>query len=78
MSQADLLKRLEGVFESIFDDDVPLTRETTAEDVEGWDSVAHIRLILAIEQEFGIKFSAAEVGEAQNVGELVDMIERKI
>jgi len=49
----------------------------TAADVEGWDSMGNVRLFLAIEQEFGLRFAASEIGAIKNVGELVAAIERK-
>lgn len=66
------------VFRDFFDDDtLRLRAETTARDVDGWDSLAHIRLLLAIERKFQIKFSALEVGSLQTVGDLASLVERK-
>ena len=53
------------------------TPELTAEDVDEWDSLSHIRLVLAIERQFGLKFSAAEVSRLKNVGEFVALIQSK-
>jgi acyl carrier protein len=78
MQQSEIYAKLTTVFEDIFDEEIALTPELSADDVEGWDSVTHIRLILAIEDEFGVKFAAAEIGEPENVGELVELIERKL
>jgi len=58
-------------------DDLTVTRETTAADIEEWDSLSHIRLIVAIERAFGVKFSNAEIERLRNVGELVDTIASK-
>lgn len=78
MSEADTLGRLEAVFRDVLDDDdVQLSRSTTASDVPGWDSLAHVRLILAVEKAFGVKFSAAQVTKLKNVGDLVDLIQSK-
>jgi acyl carrier protein len=69
---------LTQVFQDVFDDDTIVLRpELTAEDVPGWDSLTHIRLLLTIEREFGIKFTITEVGELKNVGELMDKIQSK-
>lgn len=78
MQQDAIYAKLSDVFEEVFDEEIELSPELTAEDVDGWDSITHIRLILSIEEAFGIKFAAAEVGEPKNVGDLVEMIERKL
>ena len=71
--------RLNGVFQNVFDDpDVTVARQTTAQDVEGWDSLTHINLIVAVEKEFKIRFTTAEVTGLKNVGELIDAISRKM
>jgi acyl carrier protein len=78
MSERDTLGRLEAVFRDVLDDDdIALSRSTTASDVPGWDSLAHVRLILAVEKAFAVKFSAAQVTKLKNVGDLVDLIETK-
>lgn len=75
----DVYKRLEPVFEKVFDQaGIVITPDLTAHDVEDWDSLAHIRLIVSIEQEFGIRFQTAEVNNFKNVGELVALITKKI
>jgi acyl carrier protein len=72
-------QRLLGeIFREFFDDDSMVLRpEMTARDVDGWDSLAHVRLLLAIERKFQIKFSAPEVGGLNTVSDLVLLIERK-
>jgi len=70
---------LQGVFRRVFDDDeLVITDTTTATDVDGWDSMAHINLIIAIEKHFGLKFTAAEIatmrGAVQNVGNLCRLV----
>ena len=77
MQEAEIYAKLTTVFRNVFDDECVLTPETTADDVEGWDSLNHIRLILAVSKAFTTKFSASEVGELKNVGELVELIRRK-
>lgn len=59
------------------DDDLVITPETTADDVEEWDSLSHIRLIVAVERAFGIKFANAEIESLENVGDLIDAIDKK-
>lgn len=73
-----LLERLQEIMADVFDDDdLTITVETTADDVEDWDSLSHIRLMVAIEREFGVKFSNAEIEGLTNVGELIDLIKQK-
>ena len=68
-------ERLNEVFRNVFDDDsINVTRDTTAEDIEDWDSLEHIRLIGAVEREFGVKFTMKEVSTMKNVGEMMDII----
>jgi acyl carrier protein len=75
----DTLARTESVFQEVFeDDDIHLTPETTAEDIEGWDSVMHVNLMLRLEKVFGIRFSSAEVASLKNVGELTQMIDSRL
>ena len=70
--------RLTNIFKEVFDDDNLVVNPTmTAEDVDEWDSLNHIRLVLTIEKSFGLKFSAAEVGNLKNVGEFVALIQSK-
>lgn len=78
MDSETVYKRLNGIFADVFDDDsIALTPETTAEDVDGWDSLNHIRLIVSVERAFNIKFSTPEIGKLKNVGELVGLIASK-
>jgi acyl carrier protein len=78
MEKAEVYSKLIGVFRDVFDeDDLALTPQTTADDVDGWDSLSHIRLVLAVSKAFGVKFSASEIGSLKNVGEFADLIEKK-
>ena len=78
MDQAQIYSKLTTVFRDVFDeDDLKLTPETTADDVDGWDSLSHIRLVLAVSKSFGVKFSASEIGGLKNVGEFADLIQKK-
>jgi len=74
----DVLTELNGVFRQIFGKGIPeITRGTTADDVEDWDSLTHMMLIAAVEKKFGVKFSFNELPLLQNVGDMVDSIEEK-
>jgi acyl carrier protein len=69
---------LTQIFRDVFDDDtIVLQPDLSAKDVDGWDSLTHIRLILTIEREFHIKFTVTEVGELKSVGGLMDLIQAK-
>jgi len=69
---------LNGIFREVFEDDgISITREMTANDVEGWDSLSHVTLIVAIETRFKIRFTQKEIMTFKNVGDLVDAISGK-
>lgn len=79
MDNAEIWQRATGVFREILDlDDLVLTPQMTARDVEGWDSLNHILLVVAVEQRFGIKFSTGEIDGLENVGQFIDLIESKL
>lgn len=70
---------LNDVFKEVFDDtSLTITRETTADNVDGWDSMTHILLISSIEEKFGIEFSQKEVIKFKTVGDLLDSINMKL
>lgn len=76
---AHVLDRLTTIFRDVLDDEeITLAASTTADDVDGWDSLAHIRLMIATQSTFGIKFSAAEIGKLNNVGDLVVLITKRL
>ncbi len=79
MDRSQIFEHLTAVFREVFGNDtiVP-SEEMTAEDVEEWDSLSHIRLIVSIEKVFGVRFDTADVHSAENVGEFVDIIETKL
>jgi len=78
VDESQIYVELSEVFQDVFDeDDIQLTPELSAKDVDGWDSLTHIRLILTIEKAFKIKFSTSEIGKLQNVGDLVSLIEAR-
>lgn len=74
MNEREVYTKLEEIFEDVFDERISLSGSTTADDVEDWDSLTHITLMAAVEQEFGIKFSMKEVSSMKNVGEMVSII----
>ena len=79
MTEDEVYKRLQPLFEETFDlDSIELTPELTAQDVEEWDSLSHIRLIVAVETEFDISLNAGEAGEMENVGQFVQMVLDKV
>jgi len=74
----DVYKRLTVIFHDVFDDDsIVLTPGLTAAEVPEWDSLSHIRLVLAVQKAFQVKFSAAQTAELKNVGELAELIRSK-
>lgn len=71
--------KLTEIFRELFEDDeILLTPETTSDDIEDWDSLTHIQLISICEEEFGVKFSTAELLHLANVGDLAKVIESKL
>ena len=78
MGDDEIYDKLTGIFHDVFDDDsIAVRPELTADDVDEWDSVSHIRLVLTVERAFNLKFSASEIGRLKNVGEFVDLIRSK-
>jgi len=78
MTHEAIFEKVTGVLRTVLEDDaIMASPELTADDVEEWDSFAHIRIILGIEQEFGIKFATPELAQFENIGQLVDMIAEK-
>ena len=79
MDRADIYEKLTRVFRDVLDDDVlEITPEMTANDVEDWDSLSHVRLILSVERIFDIHISIIELAQFNNVGQLADMVTDKI
>ena len=77
MDDAKIYQRLSRVFEDVFDEEPQLSPELTAKDVEGWDSLTHVRLMLTVQREFKIAFTVSEIGKMQNVGDLVRLIKER-
>jgi len=76
---SNILNELQPIFQDIFEDDeLSITAESNADTVEDWDSLAHITLIVAIEQEFEIKFALGELEAMKNVGDMVELMQIKL
>jgi acyl carrier protein len=70
--------QLEEIFQNVFDEDsIQLTPQLSAKDVDGWDSLTHIRLMLTVEKAFKIEFTSSEIGKLENVGDLVGLIKTR-
>lgn len=77
-TKEQIRERLSNTFRYIFNDDsITVHDSMTADDVEEWDSLSHITLVVAIEKEFGVKLRAAEVGKLKNVGEMLEILEQR-
>jgi len=74
MNKQEILEKLAPIFSETFEEDIELTPNLSAADVENWDSLGNIRLFVAIEQKFSIQFTTGEIANLKNVGELVDAI----
>ena len=78
MNKEEITGNLKSVFEKVFqENDLTITREMTAENIEKWDSLRHIQLITEVEMAFGVKFRLREVLSMKNVGDLIDLIHAK-
>ncbi len=79
MTREEIYVKLNEVFQDVFDDeDIMVNDETTAEDIEDWDSLEHINLIVAVERAFGIKFTMGETTSMKNVGAMADIIQERV
>jgi acyl carrier protein len=79
METAEIYTRLAEIFRDVFDEDsIEVTPELSAKDVDGWDSLTHIRLILTVEKAFKINFSTSEIGKLENVDDLVALIQARV
>ena len=79
MPSRDIIATLRDIMADVFDvDDIAVNENTTAEDIEEWDSLSHIRLMVAIERRFAFKFKNSEIESLKNIGDLVKIIESKV
>ncbi|MCR5186223.1 MAG: acyl carrier protein [Clostridia bacterium] len=79
MTREEIFDNLNEVFRDVFDDEtITVGENTTSNDIEDWDSLEHINLIVAVEKKFGMKFSMGEVTAMKNVGEMADIISSRI
>ena len=79
MTQEDILSKVQNIFRDVLDEEnISLTSQTTANDIEEWDSLTHIQLVVAIEKSFKIKFTSKEILSWKNVVEMVETIHAKL
>ena len=79
MEKAEVLAKVQEIFQDVLDnEDIELNYETTADDIDEWDSLSHIQLIVAIEKDFRVKFTSKEIMSWGNVGEMIDNIINKL
>ncbi len=73
------IEELNPIFRQVFDDNsIDITRTSTADDIDDWDSLTHMNLVMAVEQAFKIRFALGELQKLKNVGDMLDMINTKI
>lgn len=78
MERSQIIEEVQEIFREVLDnEEIVLANETTADDIEEWDSLTHIQLIVAIEKHFKIRFTSREILSWQNVGQLIDSIAAK-
>ncbi len=79
MNNEEILEKLTGIFQEELDnEDIVLSNETTADDIEEWESLSHIQLIVAVEKGFKIRFTSSEIQSWNNVGEMANSISSKL
>lgn len=79
MSPSEIQSKLTDVIRDFFDlPQLEISESTTAEQVEGWDSIAHVGLIVAVEKAFAVRFTTKEVKSLRTVGDLIDLLERRV
>ena len=79
MTREEIMEKVNGIFRDVFDDEtLVITDSTNSDDIEDWDSLEHISLIISMEKELNMKFDIKEVNKLENVGQMVDMIKKKM
>jgi acyl carrier protein len=79
MERSEILQKVNEVFiDNLDSDNIVLTENTTADDIEEWDSLTHVQLVVAVEKKFNIRFNAREIQSWKNVGEMMDSINSKL
>ncbi len=79
MTHEEIMKKVQAIFRDVFDDEsLIITDSTNSSDIEDWDSLEHIALVVSMEKEFNLKFDLKEVNKLANVGEMVDLIASKL
>ena len=78
-ARAEILYTINGIAADILGcPDLQLREDTTARDVNGWDSLSHVQIVVAVENAFGVRFNVTEISQLENAGSLIDLIERRI
>ncbi|MCD8212437.1 MAG: acyl carrier protein [Oscillospiraceae bacterium] len=78
MDTNEIYERLDKIFRKLFDDDtITVTADTTAKDIDGWDSLEHITLIDTVQRTFGMKFKMSEISSMKDVGQMVEIIQER-
>ena len=79
MTRDEIMEKVQTIFRDVFDDDtLIITDSTNSSDIEDWDSLEHITLVVSMEKEFSLSFDLKEVNKLANVGEMVDLIASKL
>ncbi len=76
---SETIEKLNTIFQDVFDDDeLTIDAQTSAQDIDEWDSLMHVNLVLAVEKQFGIRFTGTEVAGLKDVGELSALVEKRL
>ena len=78
MQKQEIIAKLQEVFDGVFMEHVVVTPDLTAADVEEWDSLTHVSLVIAVESAFGVRFRVGEIEATKNVGDLTDLIQKRL
>lgn len=79
LTRAEILAKIRDILAEVTDDDkLEISEKTTAQDVPDWDSINHVKLLIGLESDLGFRFETDEVGGLKNVGELIDLVEKKL